>query len=61
VPFFKRTRRGQSYHDVRRHVATVACENCKTSVLTKAQEVRMNFYVSDDTDLLNILLDVKGL
>jgi hypothetical protein len=30
-------------------------------VLTKAQQVIMNFWVRDDVELLNILLDVKGL
>jgi hypothetical protein len=43
VPFIKRSRRGQSYHDVRRNVATVACEKCKASVLTKDQQVILNF------------------
>jgi hypothetical protein len=47
-----------SHHDVRRHVAG---EKCKARVLTKAQQVMMKFWVRDDAELLNILLDVKGL
>ena len=46
------------HHDVRRHVAG---EKCKARVLTKAQQVTMNFWVMDDAKLFNILLDGKGL
>ena len=49
-----------SHHDVRRHFAG---EKCKARVLTKEQQVIMDFGIMDDDDatLLNILLDGKGL
>ena len=46
------------HHDVRRHVSG---EKCKARVLTKAQQIVMDFWVLDDAKLLNILLDGMGL
>ena len=46
------------HDDVGRHVPG---EKCKARVLTKAQQVTMNFWVMDDAKLFNILLDGKGL
>ena len=46
------------HHGVRRHVAG---EKCKARVLTKAQQIIMDFWVMADAKLLNILLDGMGL
>jgi hypothetical protein len=42
------------HHDGRRHVSG---EKCKARVLTKAQQIIMDFWVLDDAKLLNFLLD----
>ncbi len=39
----------------------VSGEKCKARVLTKAQQIVMDFWVLDDAKLLNILLDGMGL
>jgi hypothetical protein len=46
------------HHDVRRHVSG---EKCKARVLTKAQQITMDFGVLEDAKLLNILVDDMGL
>ena len=39
----------------------VSGENCKACVLTRAQQIVMDFWVLDDAKLLNILLNGMGL
>ena len=46
------------HDDVGRHVPG---EKCKARVLTKAQQIVMDFGSLDDAKLLNILLDCMGL
>ena len=46
------------HHYVRRQVSG---EKCKACVLTKAQQIIMDFWVLDDAKLFNILLDGLGL
>jgi hypothetical protein len=45
-------------HGVRRHVSG---EKCKARVLTKAQQVIVDFWVMNDAKLMNTLLDGVGL
>ena len=45
------------HHDVRRHVA---CKKCNSRVLTKAQQAIVHFWVRDDAELVNVLLDAEA-